>query len=75
MDILSAQAGKGAALAYVLDMLRRAGLAPSAGVQVSGDSGNDAELLEVPGVKVRGPHACVCMHAYWVCDDLITKHM
>ncbi|KXZ53756.1 hypothetical protein GPECTOR_6g673 [Gonium pectorale] len=59
VDLLAEGAGKGAALAHLLGRLRDAGLAPTDGVQVNGDSGNDIELFTVPGVR-----GCVVANAY-----------
>jgi len=50
VDILAAGAGKGAALAFVLSRLAAAGGRPDA-VLAAGDSGNDAELMDLPGVR------------------------
>ncbi|KAG1655626.1 hypothetical protein FOA52_008840, partial [Chlamydomonas sp. UWO 241] len=60
VDILSERAGKGMALRFVLDSLEAKGHGwPEAGVQVNGDSGNDAELFEVPHVV-----GCVVVNAH-----------
>ncbi|PNH06984.1 Sucrose-phosphatase 1 [Tetrabaena socialis] len=59
VDVLAECAGKGAALNFLLARLRRAGCAPPDGVQVNGDSGNDIELFQVPGVR-----GCVVSNAF-----------
>ncbi|GLC60342.1 hypothetical protein PLESTB_001601800 [Pleodorina starrii] len=59
VDLLAEGAGKGAALRFLLGRLRRAGLEPVDGVQVNGDSGNDIELFQVPGVC-----GCVVANAF-----------
>lgn len=46
MDVISAHAGKGRALAFLLTRLREAS-SPAKLVQVNGDSGNDIELVGV----------------------------
>eukprot|EP00878_Enallax_costatus_P000447 GHUV01000538.1.p1 GENE.GHUV01000538.1~~GHUV01000538.1.p1 ORF type:complete len:517 (+),score=116.35 GHUV01000538.1:170-1552(+) len=51
VDILAQGAGKGKALEFILRELQEAGAYPPDGVQVNGDSGNDVELFEVPGVR------------------------
>jgi Sucrose-6F-phosphate phosphohydrolase len=59
VDILAQGAGKGRALVFLLQQLREAGAYPTDGVQVNGDSGNDAELFDVPGVR-----GCVVANAH-----------
>ncbi|GLC34285.1 hypothetical protein PLESTM_000178300 [Pleodorina starrii] len=59
VDLLAEGAGKGAALRFLLGRLRRAGREPVDGVQVNGDSGNDIELFQVPGVC-----GCVVANAF-----------
>ncbi|KAF8068240.1 SPP1 [Scenedesmus sp. PABB004] len=59
VDVLAAGAGKGKALEFILRELQDAGAAPADGVQVNGDSGNDVELFEVPGVR-----GCVVANAH-----------
>ncbi|GBF89226.1 hypothetical protein Rsub_02103 [Raphidocelis subcapitata] len=59
VDILAAGAGKGRALEFLLGQLRQLGRWPEGGVQVNGDSGNDAELFLVPGVR-----GCVVANAH-----------
>lgn len=66
VDILAHGAGKGSALEFLLQALQRAGASPIDGVQVNGDSGNDAELLDVPGVRgcvVGNAHSELLAHA------------
>jgi sucrose-6F-phosphate phosphohydrolase len=60
VDILPAGAGKGAGLAFLLERLAEGPGAPTAGVLVAGDSGNDVDLFAVPGVRgamVSNAHA------------------
>ncbi|GLI67124.1 hypothetical protein VaNZ11_011332 [Volvox africanus] len=59
VDLLAEGAGKGAALLFLLDRLKRAGRKPLDGVLVCGDSGNDIELFQVPGV-----FGCVVSNAF-----------
>ncbi|KAG2429912.1 hypothetical protein HXX76_010692 [Chlamydomonas incerta] len=54
VDVLAAGAGKGGALAHLLRRLAGAGAAPTAGVQVNGDSGNDIELFQVHNLLTAG---------------------
>lgn len=70
VDLLAEGAGKGLALQYVLGRLRAAGAYPTQGVQVNGDSGNDAELLDVPGVKVGAREGLLLLR-----DQSVTGHM
>ncbi|KAF5837960.1 sucrose-6F-phosphate phosphohydrolase-domain-containing protein [Dunaliella salina] len=58
VDVLSEAAGKGRGLSFLLQRLKESGFEPS-NVQVNGDSGNDIELFEVPGVK-----GCVVSNAH-----------
>jgi hypothetical protein len=61
LDVLPAAASKGRALEYLLEKLAEAngGGAPPAGVLAAGDSGNDVELLAVPGAR-----GCVVANAH-----------
>lgn len=63
VDVLPSSASKGRALAFLLERLRDGPGAPEEGVLACGDSGNDLELFEVPGVK-----ACVVSNAH---DELL----
>ncbi|GFH17179.1 S6PP domain-containing protein [Haematococcus lacustris] len=58
VDVISAQAGKGQALAFLMKRLAAAGCKPPH-VQVNGDSGNDIDLFKVPGVV-----GCVVSNAH-----------
>jgi sucrose-6-phosphatase len=52
VDVLPAGASKGKGLAFLLEQMREAvGGPPPDGVLVCGDSGNDVDLFEVPGVR------------------------
>uniref|UniRef100_A0A383VZ45 Sucrose-phosphatase n=1 Tax=Tetradesmus obliquus TaxID=3088 RepID=A0A383VZ45_TETOB len=59
VDVLAQGAGKGKALEFILKQLQEAGAYPPDGVQVNGDSGNDIELFQVPGVR-----GCVVSNAH-----------
>lgn len=59
VDIISTHAGKGRALEFILGQVKEAGCWPTQGVQVNGDSGNDVELFQVPGVQ-----GCVVSNAH-----------
>eukprot|EP00775_Hariotina_reticulata_P009955 gene9955-10110_t len=59
VDVLAQGAGKGKALEFIVNELKQAGRYPDGGVQVNGDSGNDIELFEVPGVR-----GCVVANAH-----------
>eukprot|EP00890_Picochlorum_soloecismus_P001484 jgi/Picsp_1/2336/NSC_05799-R1_sucrose phosphatase len=60
LDVLPSRASKGKALSFLLQQLEEAnGCAPEHGVIVCGDSGNDVELFQVPGV-----HGCVVANAH-----------
>ncbi|KAI8467278.1 MAG: sucrose-6F-phosphate phosphohydrolase-domain-containing protein [Monoraphidium minutum] len=69
VDVLAQGAGKGRALEFLLAQLRRLGAWPAGGVQVNGDSGNDAELFTVP--RVRG---CVVANAHKELLDFYHAH-
>jgi len=51
VDVLPAGASKGKGLAFLLGQITDAVGAPRDGVLVCGDSGNDIDLFEVPGVR------------------------
>jgi sucrose-6F-phosphate phosphohydrolase len=60
LDILPAKASKGKALSFLLEQIeKQAGARPVKGVLACGDSGNDQELFEVPGV-----HGCMVANAH-----------
>lgn len=59
VDILASGAGKGCALAFLLEEMKASNKSPLLGVQVNGDSGNDIELYQVPGVR-----GCVVANAH-----------
>ena len=61
LDILPARASKGKALSFLLKQIRESteGAESERGVLVCGDSGNDIELFEVPGV-----HGCMVANAH-----------
>lgn len=69
VDVLAQGAGKGKALEFLLDQLRALGRWPADGVQVNGDSGNDAELFQVPGV-----HGCIVANAHKELLDFYHSH-
>eukprot|EP00892_Ulva_mutabilis_P005921 jgi/Ulvmu1/3700/UM170_0006.1 len=58
VDILPEKASKGLALRFLQSRWETGGQLPSDGIQVNGDSGNDAELFEVPGV-----YGCIVSNA------------
>ena len=60
LDVLPARASKGKALEFFLDQCRnRDELGDNTHVIVCGDSGNDVELFQVPGV-----HGCIVSNAH-----------
>ncbi|KAL4520971.1 hypothetical protein Ndes2526B_g00149 [Nannochloris sp. 'desiccata'] len=60
LDVLPARASKGKALSFLLEQIeKQAGARPTKGVMACGDSGNDQELFEVPGV-----HGCMVANAH-----------
>lgn len=60
LDILPARASKGRALSFLLKQIQdKTASYPERGVLVCGDSGNDIELFEVPGV-----HGCMVANAH-----------
>lgn len=68
VDILPATASKGKALAFLLEEMDKGCGRPSKGTLAAGDSGNDIELLAVPGV-----YGCMVANAHpelrkW-CDE------
>jgi sucrose-6F-phosphate phosphohydrolase len=60
LDILPARASKGKALSFLLEQVEmQVGARPTKGVLACGDSGNDQELFEVPGV-----YGCMVANAH-----------
>lgn len=65
VDILPHTASKGKALEFLLSEVPP----PLQGVQVNGDSGNDIELLAVPGV-----YGCMVANAHPELREWVDKH-
>lgn len=74
VDILAAGASKGEALKFLLKQIEAGGGWPTDGVMVCGDSGNDAELFAVPGVR-----GCMVVNAHpelrKFCDQRLSEDL